>query len=69
MEGVGDACLRADLTVVDGPETMEAKGFLVAVMMLALSPLVSPRKEWEHTIHKSDPSHPNPGSQHSDQSG
>lgn len=48
---------------------MEAKGFLVAVMMLALSPLVSPRKEWEHTIHKSDPSHPNPGSQHSDQSG
>lgn len=26
-----DVCLRANLAVIDGPETMEAKGFLVAM--------------------------------------
>ena len=59
--------LRADLAIVHGPETVEAEGFFVA-REEALVGVPSRMMVYELTTRKSDPSHPNPGFQHSDQS-
>ena len=56
--------LRADLLVIDRPEAVESKGFLITTIIS----ITQETRGKGHTIGKSYPSHPSPGSQRNDQS-